>query len=72
MDLINKMISKLSEDTKKKLAELNRKMQKMNDHVSKELDSMKMYQTEIQEIKNSTGRMGNRNVQCEHSVRTIR
>lgn len=44
MDLINKMTSKLIEDTNKKLAELNKMIQNLNDQCSKELKSLKCCQ----------------------------
>lgn len=44
----------------------------MNDPFSKELESMKRFQTEMQEIKNSIQIMGSRSEQCENSVRTTR
>lgn len=44
MNLINKIIGELIKDTnKKKLPELNKTIQNMNDQLSKELVSMKRY-----------------------------
>lgn len=47
MNLINKMVSELKEDTSKKQAELHKMIQNMNGQFSKEWESMKNYQTEI-------------------------
>lgn len=41
IDLLNKMTSDLTENTSKKLLELNKIIQNMNDQLSKELESMK-------------------------------
>lgn len=61
------MISKFIEDTNKKLVELNKIIQNMNDKFTKQLQSMKSHQTEISEIKYPIESMG-RNDQCEDRV----
>lgn len=58
------------EDTNKKVVELNEAMKNMNVEHRKELDSMKIWQVEIQ-IKNSSKSMGIEvtNVTTEHHSR---
>lgn len=45
-------------------------IQIMNDQFSKELEPMKNYQTEMEEIKYSTESMGSQSHSSENSVRT--
>lgn len=66
MDLINE----LTKDATENLSQLNKTIWKINDQVNKELEDMKMYQTEIQAIKTPIQSISTTSNKCEDSFRT--
>lgn len=62
---MKQIIKKSREDNNKSLMELKKEIQNMDTQHRKELESSKMFQNDIQEIKTMTESMGWRRDQCE-------
>lgn len=62
---MKQMIRKSREDNNKSLMELKKEIQNMDTQHRKALESSKMFQIKIQEIKTITESMGRRSDQCE-------
>lgn len=68
MEIIAKNMQGLSKDTNKRLDKLSKMIENTNGHFTKELQSMKTFQSEIPKIKNHNENVGSRTNQCENRI----